>query len=109
MPVRRRSGAILACWLALVSVPAKAQMETHCFRDSIKTVSRGGKIIIMVSGAIYEIDDYDTFDTQMWLVAEEVLVCQTSEVIQGRRVSIYDLRNLEEEGDKVWARKIGHE
>ncbi len=84
-------------------------MQTHCFRDSIKRVSNGGQIVIMMSGTIYEVDDYDTFDTQMWLPAEEVLVCQTSEVIQGRPVSIYDLRNLEAKGDKVWVRKIGNE
>jgi hypothetical protein len=106
---RMMGGATLLCCLASAFAPAEAQTETHCFRDSIKTVSSGGKIIIMISGAIYKIDDYDTFDTQMWLVAEDVLVCQSSEVIQGRRVSVYDLRNLDEKGDKVWAQKVGNE
>jgi len=94
-------------FLLLLSITSPASaLEKQCYDDSISQVSQSGEIIKLASGHIYEIDSYDTFDTKMWLPAEDVLICETSDVRQGRVITIYDIINTDQGGGKVWAHKI---
>jgi hypothetical protein len=85
--------------------PALA-LQKQCYDDSISQVSQSGEIVRMTSGHIYEIDSYDTFDTMMWLPAEAVLICETSDVRQGRVIAIYDIINTDQGSGKIWAHKL---
>lgn len=62
----------LALFAILFSTPIFAR---SCDDDSISSVSNDGSIIVMLSGAVYEVDAGDQVDTMLWLPAESVLVC----------------------------------
>lgn len=104
MNSRLRASA-LALILVSFTLPAAA-LQKRCYDDTISKVSGDGKIVRMISGHIYEIDDFDTFDTQIWLPMEDVLICETSDTRQGRVITIYDIRNTEQGGDAVWAERL---
>jgi hypothetical protein len=81
-------------------------LEKTCYDDWISKVSRSGDIVVMSSGHVYQIDSFNTFDTVIWLPAEEVLICETTDVRQGVRVSIYDIINTDAGGGSVWAQRL---
>lgn len=43
---------------------------------SIASVDRDGKVIKLDDGSLWEVDDVDTVDTALWLVADEVVLCE---------------------------------
>jgi hypothetical protein len=43
---------------------------------SIVSVERDGKVIKLDDGSLWEVDDVDTVDTALWLVADEVVLCE---------------------------------
>jgi hypothetical protein len=57
------------------------QAFAACEEDSIDTVSDDGSTIILLSGDVYEVDPVDQVDSQLWLPAEDVLVCSESMMI----------------------------
>jgi hypothetical protein len=87
------------------AVPAIA-MERRCYNDTISKVATSGNIITTVSGHIYEIEDFDTFETQLWLPTEELLICEISDIRQSRVITIYDIINMEQGGEKIWANRL---
>ena len=78
---------------ALMSTPSYA---ASCDEDSIQSVSDDGAIIIMLSGAVYQVDDpTEMIDTSLWLVADDVLVCDDKIINKdenGEHASIRRLR-----------------
>ena len=67
----------------------------QCESDSLASVSSGGKILIMISGAVYEVDAYDRLDSTLWLGADDVLTCDDGEII-----------NTDESGETVNAVRL---
>ncbi|WP_426440110.1 tetratricopeptide repeat protein [Bradyrhizobium genosp. P] len=55
--------------------------SANCETDSIESVSGDGGIIKMLSGAIFQVDGVDQVDTQLWLPADDVVVCDDARVI----------------------------
>ncbi|MGC2456466.1 MAG: hypothetical protein WA435_00525 [Gallionellaceae bacterium] len=72
------SKVILMVFLAIISSSAVAE---DCEEDSIQTVSSDGSVLIMLSGAVYQVDESDQVDTQLWLAADDVLICDDEEII----------------------------
>lgn len=46
-----------------------------CDEDSIETVGDDGAILVMLSGTVYRVADYDTVTSSLWLATEDVLIC----------------------------------
>jgi hypothetical protein len=67
---------------------------TACEEDTLDTVSDGGDILIMVSGKVYQVDSGDDVDSQLWLAAEDVIICGNTII------------NKNENGEKVSAVRI---
>ena len=85
--------AIIAMFIAvsIMSVPTSA---AACDDDTIRSVSGDGSIIIMTSGAVYEVDGADTVDSALWSAADDVLVCNDTII------------NTDEDGEKVDATRL---
>lgn len=70
----------------LISVPVPAQRygggnyrSTGCTTDSIEDVASDGRVIKTLGGRVYLVADIDTVDTNIWLVADDLLICSTSD------------------------------
>ena len=46
-----------------------------CDDASIQTVGDDGAILVMLSGAVYRVADYDTSTSAIWLGTDDVLIC----------------------------------
>jgi hypothetical protein len=59
------------------------------------SVSSNGSILIMLSGSIYKVDELDRLDSELWLAADDVLVCDDGRII-----------NKDEDGEVVGAQRL---
>lgn len=55
------------------SLPVSA--SALCRKDSLAEKSEDSSVLRMLSGLIFKIDSYDTFDTRLWLTTDNVVVC----------------------------------
>jgi hypothetical protein len=76
-----------------------------CADDTLRSKSDEGDILIMMSGAVYEVLPGDNIDSSLWLPPEEVLICEGPIAYRGRTVLLYDIINTDE-GEKVGARRL---
>jgi hypothetical protein len=77
-----------------------------CSSDMLIRKSSDGEILFMISGAIFEVDPGDSIDSLLWLPPADVVVCETSVKYQERIVVLYDIINMDENGEKVGARRL---
>jgi hypothetical protein len=86
-----KDGLIGATLMIAVSTAAFAS----CEEDSISSVSRNGEIIVTLDGKVFQVDMLDRIDSSLWLVADEILICddeiiinkdQSSEKVEVRRL-----------------------
>ncbi|MEW6437235.1 MAG: hypothetical protein AB1508_08695 [Pseudomonadota bacterium] len=68
---------LLAAALALAPHPAFA----GCDQDTIQTVSEDGDLIVLQSGASYDVDLGDQATASQWTENQDVLVCRGSKII----------------------------
>lgn len=94
---------MISAYVANFSAP-DANAES-CEETWIENKSSGGEIIMLQNGMVFQIDNYDQFDTRMWMPIEKILICWKSMQMGADLVFIYDLINLDT-GDKVWATRI---
>jgi hypothetical protein len=66
-----KRGSFILTALILLNALTFAHAKT-CWDDSIESVSDDGDIVKMLSGSVWEIDDADQVDSQLWLPAEDV-------------------------------------
>jgi hypothetical protein len=45
-----------------------------CDEETIRSVTRGGSVVILDSGGVYEVEPDDTPDTALWNAGDSVLV-----------------------------------
>lgn len=65
--------AVFICLILLAArTPARAQ---SCEEDSIASISRDGAVIVMTSGAVFEIDTDDQIDVLSWAPEDSVRIC----------------------------------
>jgi hypothetical protein len=49
--------------------------------ETIRRVARGGSVVVLDSGGVYEVKPDDTADTALWNAGDDVLVCGDEEMI----------------------------
>ncbi|MGA8489680.1 MAG: hypothetical protein WB711_04610 [Terriglobales bacterium] len=58
-------------------ISSNARQREKCESGlSIESVEGDGKVIKLDNGSMWEVDDVDTVDTALWLVADEVVLCE---------------------------------
>jgi hypothetical protein len=103
---RTIAAAIFALLAAAVPAMAGSQAEARsCEDDTLQHKSDDGDILIMMSGAVYEVLPGDNIDSALWLPPEDVLICEAPIMYKGRAVMIYEIINTDE-GEKVGARRL---
>ena len=88
----------------VVALPATGQAR-DCVEDTIRRKSDDGSILVMMSGAVFEVLAGDTIDSSLWLALDDVLICEAPIVTRGKAFMIYDIINMSEHG-KVGARRL---
>ncbi len=53
-----------------------------CDEETIRRVARGGSVVVLDSGGVYEVAPDDTSDTALWNAGDSVLVCGDEEMIK---------------------------
>ncbi len=53
-----------------------------CDEEMIRGVARGGSVVVLESGGVYEVAPGDTSDTALWNAGDGVLVCGDEEMIK---------------------------
>jgi hypothetical protein len=92
--------------IASLSVSSLAHAKT-CEDDSIEEVAGDGAILTMLSGSIWKVDEVDRVDSDLWLTAEDVLICDEPLTYQGKTYPLYTIIDKDEEGEEVHATRIG--
>jgi hypothetical protein len=104
----RRCLAAFVAAITLAAVyfaPAREAKSRSCMDDTVKSKSDDGSILVMMSGAVYEVLPGDNIDSALWLPPEDVLICEAPMLYQGRTVMIYDIIDTDQ-GEKVGARRL---
>ncbi len=57
--------------LAAFAIPAYAG---GCDEETIRDVARGGSVVVLDSGGVYEVEPDDTSDTAFWNAGDGVLL-----------------------------------
>jgi hypothetical protein len=98
---------LLAALLAAPIGSAAAYTPVQsCSEDTLQTVGSSGEILVMSSGAAYEVLPGDEIDSSLWLPPSRVLICfRTLTSSQGRALSYYEIVNIDE-GEKVGATQL---
>ncbi|MGH6829922.1 MAG: hypothetical protein ACREDG_02065 [Methylocella sp.] len=52
-----------------------------CGEETIRRVARGGSIVVLDSGGVYEVAPDDNSDTALWNAGDSVLVCGDEKMI----------------------------
>lgn len=58
-----------------------------------------GDIVKTEDGHIYEIDEVDRIDSQLWLTDDDILVCWSTFIYKGRPITLYTIRNGDDKDD----------
>jgi hypothetical protein len=101
----------LAAFVATITLaavhfgPGREAKARSCLDDTVQSKSDDGSILVMMSGAVYEVLPGDNIDSALWLAPQDVPICEAPIVYQGRTVMIYDVINTDE-GEKVGAHRL---
>jgi len=76
-----------------------------CIDDSIRSVTRDGEIIVMLSGSVFEVLPGDSIDSALWLPASDVVICMRSLNVRGTQMKYYEIINLDDK-EKVGATRL---
>ena len=63
---------------AAIAIPAQA---SGCDEDTVRNIVRGGSVVILDSGGVYDVAPDDTPDTALWNAGDGVLLCGDEEMI----------------------------
>jgi hypothetical protein len=66
-----------------------------CDEETIRRAARGGSVVVLDSGGVYEVKPDDTPDTALWNAGDDVLVCGDAKMINkdnGDKVHVMPLR-----------------
>lgn len=101
----------LAAFVAAITLsavhfgPGREAKARSCLDDTVQSKTDDGSILVMMSGAVYEVLAGDNIDSALWLAPEDVLICEAPIPYQGRTVMTYDIINTDE-GEKVGAQRL---
>jgi hypothetical protein len=102
-----RQHLILALlWAMIGLIACQPPCAQSCSDDTLQMVGKSGEILIMASGAIYEVLPGDEIDSSLWLPPSTVVICARSFVSRdGRTLSYYEIINTDEK-EKVGATRL---
>jgi hypothetical protein len=66
-----------------------------CDEETIRSIARGGSVVVLDSGGVYEVTPDDTSDTALWNAGDSVLVCGGEKMIDkdtGNKVHVTPAR-----------------
>jgi hypothetical protein len=66
-----------------------------CDEETIRSVTRGGSVVVLDSGGVYEVAPDDTSETVLWNAGDNVRVCSDAKMINkdnGDKVYVTPLR-----------------
>jgi hypothetical protein len=66
-----------------------------CDEETIRSFTRGGSVVVLDSGGVYEVAPDDTSDTALWNAGDDILVCGDAKMINkdnGDKVYVTPLR-----------------
>lgn len=69
---------ILLAAAIIFATPAHAG---ECDEETIRSVTRGGSVIVLESGGMYQVDPGDAPDTALWNAGDGILLCGDDEMI----------------------------
>jgi hypothetical protein len=98
----------VAAWAllgALCGVGSPHAYALDCEEDTIREQADSGKLLVMMSGHVYEVLAGDEIDSMLWLPAEDVLICEKPFAYQGTTYLFYQVIN-KDEGESVDARLL---
>jgi hypothetical protein len=98
-----RIGALSAAAFLTMSTLAAAK---NCEDDSLQEVSDSGEILMMMSGAVYQVLGGGEVDSALWLPVDDVLICSSVVVVKGQNYVMYEIINRDENGEKVDALRL---
>ena len=102
--LRKLSGAVIAL-LASVTLTHDA-LGKSCEKEMLETVSSEGDILVMLSGSVYEVMGGDEIDSALWLPPSDVLICTETVTYKGKPLTMTEIINLDENGEKVSVTKL---
>ena len=88
--------AILMLLLVFVSSSA---MAMSCYEDIIRTISPDGAVLIMLSGAMYDVDEADYIYSREWAASNNVSICS----VVG---NVSEISNKDAGAQKISAKRI---
>jgi hypothetical protein len=94
-----------AALMAATTLGAERALAVQCDEDVLSSKSDSGEVLIMTSGHVYNVLPGDEIDSALWLPSSDVLICAKSMVVQGRRVTYYEIIN-KDEGETVGAQRL---
>jgi hypothetical protein len=81
-------------------------LARDCDEDTLSEKSESGEILMMMSGAVFEVLPGDQIDSALWLPPEDVLICSSVVTMRGKQYVVYDIINTDEHGEKVGATRL---
>jgi hypothetical protein len=114
-----RLAAFIAA-IMLAAVHCREAKARSCLDDTMRSKSDDGSILVMMSGAVYEVLPGDNIElhssritrigrvkknSALWLPPQDVLICEAPIVYEGRNVMVYDVINTDE-GEKIGAQRL---
>ena len=76
-----------------------------CDDDTIRDVADDGRILVMQSGAVFEVLAGDEIDSALWLPISDVVICSKAISYQARRYVIYEIINTDDH-ERVSAMRV---
>jgi hypothetical protein len=70
--------------VAAATIMTDAMTAAHaggCVEETIRSVARGGSVVVLESGGIYKVEPDDISDTALWNAGDGVLVCGDGKLI----------------------------
>lgn len=92
--------------ITVIALPGSlAQAARSCWDDTLKSVTQDGSILVMQSGAVYEVLAGDEIDSMLWLPLTDILVCRIDTLHRGKPLTYFDIINTDD-SEKVGALRL---
>lgn len=98
--LKRRILPTVVC-LFLAALFMTHASAADCDDDSITDMSSSGEFISMLSGHVFQVLGGGEVDSALWLVADDVLICQRVVDYKGKAFLYYEIINTDEDDEKV--------
>lgn len=103
--MRHGLGWLMAASLALAWSAPMAFAASGCDDDTLQSKADDGSILVMTSGAVYEVLAGDEIDASLWLPVSDMMICPNTVAFRGRNYLLYEIINVDDR-EKVTAHRL---